>query len=74
MTTGVITSISLLSYDSYMADAKIEKERCREVLAEADKKLHQLDEELAQAKQQHEQALLQQQEHCKQVERRLEVC
>lgn len=55
------------------ADAKVEKDRCGEVLATADRKLAQLDGELAQARQGHEQALLRQQEHASLIERQLEV-
>lgn len=49
------------------------KERFGEVLADADKRLTQLDSELSCAKQAHEQALLRQQEHASQTERQLEV-
>ena len=55
------------------ADAKVEKVRCGEVLATADQKLAQLDGELTQARQSHEQALLRQQEHASMIERQLEV-
>ena len=51
----------------------MEKERFGEVLADADKRLTQLDSELTCAKQAHEQALLRQQEHASQTERQLEV-
>ena len=49
------------------------KERCSEVLADADARLAQLDAELTQARHTHEQALLRQQEHAGQIERQLEV-
>ena len=49
------------------------KERCSEVLADADTRLAQLDAELTQARHTHEQALLRQQEHASQIERQLEV-
>lgn len=55
------------------SDTKVETQRCDEVLADADKRLSQLGDELAQAKQAHEQALLRQQEHASQTERQLEV-
>lgn len=51
----------------------METQRCHEVLADADKRLSQLEGELAEAKQAHEQALLRQQEHASQTERQLEV-
>jgi len=51
----------------------VEKDRCGEVLANADQKLAQLDGELTQARQPHEQALLRQQEHASLMERQLQV-
>ncbi|KAL0055812.1 hypothetical protein WJX82_004604 [Trebouxia sp. C0006] len=54
------------------SDAKVEKDRCGEVLATADQKLAQLDGEMTQARQSHEQALLRQQEHASLIERQLE--
>ncbi|DBA74086.1 TPA: Coiled-coil domain-containing protein 57 [Trebouxia sp. C0004] len=54
------------------SDAQVEKDRCGEVLANADRKLAQLDGELAQARQSHEQALLRQQEHTSLIERQLQ--
>jgi len=51
----------------------VEKDRCGEVLANADQKLAQLDGELTQARQSHEQALLRQQEHVSLIERQLQV-
>jgi len=51
----------------------VEKDRCGEVLATADQKLAQLDGEMTQARQSHEQALLRQQEHASLIERQLEV-
>ena len=57
----------------FCSGTKIVTQRCDEMLADTDKKLSQLDSELAQAKQAHEQALLRQQEHASQTERQLEV-
>ncbi|KAL3130258.1 Coiled-coil domain-containing protein 57 [Trebouxia sp. C0009 RCD-2024] len=54
------------------SDTRVETQRCGEVLADADKRSSQLEGELAQAKQAHEQALLRQQEHASQTERQLE--
>lgn len=56
-----------------LSDTRVETQRCGEVLADADKRSSQLEGELAQAKQAHEQALLRQQEHASQTERQLEV-
>ena len=56
-----------------VSDTRVETQRCDEVLADADKRLSQLESELTQAKQTHEQALLRQQEHASQTERQLEV-
>ena len=51
----------------------MEKQRYAEVLADADKRLGQLDHELTQARSAHEHALLSQQEHASQTERKLQV-
>ncbi len=61
------------SYLFHAAVVKVEKERCGEVLADADKRLVHLSDEVTQARQSHEQALLRQQEHASQIERQLEV-
>lgn len=57
----------------YALDVKAEKERCGEVLADADKRLTQLDDELIQARLSHEEAVLRQRERANQLERQLEV-
>lgn len=65
--------MTLTSHLGCAADVKVGKERCSEVLADADTRLAQLDAELTQARHTHEQALLRQQEHASQIERQLEV-